>query len=89
VRFAAPSLPQIRPDVELHGLIADAEPRGDRLVGESLDEQIQDLQLAWRERLFGDASHEGSRHRRREQDPSASTSDARSVGDASRTRRRS
>src|SRR5436190_23504328 len=36
--------------VRLHGLLADLQAPGDQLVGEPVDEQLQDLALALRER---------------------------------------
>src|SRR4051794_28928384 len=40
-----------RRDVELRRVLANAQAPGDAFVGQSLGDQLQDLQLAWRERL--------------------------------------
>ncbi|MNN45239.1 hypothetical protein D3C81_1595640 [compost metagenome] len=36
-------------DIELDGVLADAQFTGDLIVGQALDDQQGDLQLAWRE----------------------------------------
>jgi hypothetical protein len=46
-------LAQNRGDVEFHRLVADAEPRRNRLVRQPLRQQAEHLQFSRRERLFG------------------------------------
>src|SRR5207244_6130371 len=46
-------------DVVADGLVADAEPVGDLLVGEALGEQAQDLHLALREAVVELLRHHG------------------------------
>ena len=64
VRLARAELAEDRADVELHGVLADPEPRGDRLAREPLGEELEHLQLAGREGL-GDAPGSASEPRGR------------------------